>query len=35
MDIKKLEKLLEKENLENQELFNFFEVKDKKEAVEL
>lgn len=35
MDIKKLEKLLKKENLENQELFEFFKVKDKKEAVEL
>lgn len=35
MDIKKLEKLLKKENLEDQELFEFFKVKDKKEAVEL
>jgi hypothetical protein len=35
MDIKKLEKLLKKENLEDQELFDFFGVKDKKEAIEL
>jgi len=35
MNIKKLEKLLEKENLNNEELFQFFDVKDKKEAVEL
>jgi hypothetical protein len=35
MDIKKLEKLLEKDNLEDQELFDLFKVKDKKEAVEL
>jgi hypothetical protein len=35
MDIKELELLLKKQDLENQELFDLFEVKDKKEAVEL
>jgi hypothetical protein len=35
MDIKKLEALLKKEGLENQELFDFFQVEDKKEAAEL
>jgi len=35
MDIKKLEELLKKDDLDNQELFDLFELKDKKEAVEL
>jgi hypothetical protein len=35
MDIKKLEKLLKKDDLDNQELFDLFELKNKKEAIEL
>jgi hypothetical protein len=35
MDIKKLEKLMAKENLNNGELFQFFKIQEKKEAVEL
>jgi hypothetical protein len=35
MDIKKLEELLDKKDLQTEELFDLFKVKNKKEAVEL
>jgi hypothetical protein len=35
MDIKKLEKLMAKENLNNTELFEFFKIQEKKQAVQL